>query len=178
MNMTDASLGWIIGILVGIVLVVILLKAINKNGKAKTDYDERQQIERGKAYKYGFYTMMIACVLLLTLQIFEVDLSTLGLTTWFLPNFAGIIAQISYSIFHDAYEGLNTSMPRFVGIMTGIAVFNFAFALISFGRIGLTEGGLLRPQFLNLLCGILFLIIAVELLVKKMMNNRGERDEA
>ncbi len=176
--MTGASLGWIIGILVGIVLAVILLKAINKNGKAKTEYDERQQIERGKAYKFGFYIMMIACVLMLTLQVCEVDLSILGMTTWFLPIFAGIIAQISYSIFHDAYEGLNTNMSRFFVVMAVIAVFNIVIAVISFVRIGVMEDGIMRPQFLNLLCGILFLIIALELLVKKMMNDREERDEA
>ena len=176
--MAELSMGYIVGIMVGIVLVVLLLKLVNKNGRAKTEYDERQQIERGKAYKWGFFAALLTCAVLLILETFDTIIPVLGMTAWFLPIVAGVIAQVSYSIFHDAYEGLNTNMHRFVIVMALIAVFNIGFAVVIFAREGFWDDGKLAPQFLNLLCGILCVVMAVELLIKKCLDRREEREDA
>ena len=176
--MSGMSMGWIIGIMVGIVLVVAILKLINRNGKAKTEYDERQKLERGKAYMVAFYATIFTCAVMMTLHIFEVGIEVLGINAWFLPIIVGIITQVSYSVFHDAYEGLNTNMSRFFILMAFIGGFNLVFAVIAFVRNGLLKDGVVVPQFTNFLCGILFLILAVELLVKRVMDQRGEREDA
>lgn len=176
--MSELSISLIIGIMVGIVLVVLLLKFMNKNGKAKTEYDERQKIERGKAYTVGFYVTVLTCAVMLVLQVCEAGVEKLGMAAWFLPILAGVVAQISYSIFHDAYEGLNTNTPRFFVVMAIVGGMNLAFAIIALARNGFFKDGVLAPGFINLLCGILFLIMAVELLLKHVMDQRREREDA
>lgn len=176
--MKDLSIAWIIGLMVGIVLVVVLLKAMNKNGKAKTEYDERQQIERGKAYKYGFFAMLLTCAALIFLDTFETVLPFLGMLTYFLPILAGVVVQFSYSIFHDAYEGLNTNMGRFTVILIAISALNIVIAVIRFVRGGMIEDGKLCSQFLNLLVGIMCLIVGIELLIKKAIDAKEGCEES
>ena len=176
--MSTLSTAWIIGIMVGAVLVVLLLKLINKNGKAKTEYDERQLIERGKAYKYGFFAALLTCAVLILLDTFETILPVLGMTTFFFPIMTGVVAQVSYSIFHDAYEGLNTNMGRFIVVMAIISVFNIFLAVARFVRAGILEDGKLCPQFMNLMCGILLFIVAGELMIKKALDRREGSEEA
>ena len=52
------------GIICGLIIAVIIIKVCNKNGKFKSDYDERQQIMIGKSYKYAMMTAKCSRVLL------------------------------------------------------------------------------------------------------------------
>ena len=168
----ETGLIFVIGIMAGVVAIVLVMKAINKDGKSRTQYDERQLAVRGKAYMYGFYTALIACVVLLIMNGLEVGTEALGKTGYFIPIFAGTVAQVTYSIFHDAYEGLNTNMSRLIVVMAMIGGLNFAVSIINLVRGELYKGGELQLSFLNLLCGLLFVVIAVEMLVKRAMDKR------
>ncbi len=46
--------GYAIGIVVGIVVTLFLIRIWNKDGRMKTRYDEMQEKIRGKSYMYGF----------------------------------------------------------------------------------------------------------------------------
>ena len=52
--MNGKGAGFAVGITVGVILVMVLLKMSNTDKKIKTEYDERQERIRGKAYKYAF----------------------------------------------------------------------------------------------------------------------------
>ena len=56
--MNAKGMGFIAGLIVGLVLVVIIFRIANTDKKIKSEYDERQLRIRGKAYKYAFYTML------------------------------------------------------------------------------------------------------------------------
>ena len=62
--MNAQGFGFIVGLIVGLILVVILFKYANTDKKVKTEYDERQEKVRGKAYMYAFYTALIVEALL------------------------------------------------------------------------------------------------------------------
>ena len=51
--------GLAVGIVVGLILVVVIMRAVNFNHKMKTEYDEMQRSIRDRGYKYGFYTILI-----------------------------------------------------------------------------------------------------------------------
>ena len=53
-----ASAGLAFGVMVGLIICVILFKIANSDKKVMTQYDERQEAVRGKAYRYAFYTAM------------------------------------------------------------------------------------------------------------------------
>ena len=58
----EYSVSYIIGVVVGFVLIFGIMffvsKQLNADKSMKTKYDERQQIVRGDAYKYSFWTMV------------------------------------------------------------------------------------------------------------------------
>ena len=170
--MSFVSLGWITGIIVGIILVIILIKVINKDGALRTKYDERQQIARGKANMYGFYTCLIACAVMLFLNTGNFGAEKLGYAGFFIPIMAGLVGQVSYSIFKDAYVGLNTNMTRFIIIMAAIGAFNLFFGIMAAVNGELIVDGQFKGPIINLLCGILFVIIFAELVIKKAIDAR------
>ena len=171
--MKSMTLGILLGIVVGLILTAIFLKTMNKDGKMKTEYDERQKEARGRAYMFGFYGVVFANALFLVLST-SFDLKFLGLSLYFIPILVGIIVQVTYSIFHDAYVGLNNNMTRFLVGMTLISAFNIFVGVMACIQGELIVDNKLQGPFINLLCGGIFLILVVELGIKKLYDGKSE----
>lgn len=162
----------LVGVLVGLLLVVVM-KAINRDGKIKTEYDERQKEARGKGYMYGFWAIIIANALLFTFSN-SFDMTVLGSTVYFMPILVGVIVQVTYCIFKDAYIGLNNNMTRFVIIMSIVTVFNLFVGVKAYLDGELIKQGTVSSAFVNVLCGGIFLILTIELGIKKILDSRAE----
>lgn len=162
----------LVGVLVGLLLVVFM-KAINRDGKIKTEYDERQKEARGKGYMYGFWAIIIANALLFTFSN-SFDMTVLGSTVYFIPILVGVIVQVTYCIFKDAYIGLNNNMTRFVIIMSIVTVFNLFVGVKAYLDGELIKQGTVSSAFVNVLCGGIFLILTIELGIKKILDSRAE----
>ncbi|MCR4803513.1 MAG: hypothetical protein K5895_11005 [Lachnospiraceae bacterium] len=167
------ALGVLVGVLVGLLLVVVFMKAINRDGKIKTEYDERQKEARGKGYMYGFWAIIIANALLFTFSN-SFDMTVLGSTVYFIPILVGVIVQVTYCIFKDAYIGLNNNMTRFVIIMSIVTVFNLFVGVKAYLDGELIKQGTVSSAFVNVLCGGIFLILTIELGIKKILDSRAE----
>ncbi|MCR5417452.1 MAG: hypothetical protein K6E84_00880 [Lachnospiraceae bacterium] len=164
------------GVVVGLVISAFLLRYMNKNGVMKTEYDEMQQKARGKAYKYAFYAMMIFEAILGILASGEVVLPFNNWTLHFMPIFVGLVVQISYCIWNDAYIGLNTNTGRFAAISVVIALVNILVAGLEASKGNLIVDGIFQASFTNLIIGILFGVIGCELLLKKIVDNGAKED--
>ena len=173
-RLMDMSVYYAIGVMVGAVLVALILRVIHNDGKVKTEYDERQLIVRGKSYTYAFWGMLLSNAVMMGLEEGPVELSVLGMSKFFIPILIGIIVQISYSIFHDAYKGMNDNMTRYMVIMTVVSVFNLFVGIMSWVRGGFIQDGKVYPLFINLLVGILFFIVVIEMIIRKAMLDREE----
>lgn len=167
------ALGVLVGVLVELLLVVVFMKAINRDGKIKTEYDERQKEARGKGYMYGFWAIIIANALLFTFSN-SFDMTVLGSTVYFMPILVGMIVQVTYCIFKDAYIGLNNNMTRFVIIMSIVTVFNLFVGVKAYLDGELIKQGTVSSAFVNVLCGGIFLILTIELGIKKILDSRAE----
>lgn len=167
------ALGVLVGVLVDLLLVVVFMKAINRDGKIKTEYDERQKEARGKGYMYGFWAIIIANALLFTFSN-SFDMTVLGSTVYFMPILVGVIVQVTYCIFKDAYIGLNNNMTRFVIIMSIVTVFNLFVGVKAYLDGELIKQGTVSSAFVNVLCGGIFLILTIELGIKKILDSRAE----
>ncbi|MBQ7678956.1 MAG: hypothetical protein IJT34_03805, partial [Butyrivibrio sp.] len=66
--------GLAVGILVGIIIVVFVMKFWNNDGKMKTRYDEMQEKARGTAYMYAFWAVVICEAVLMVLDVIELEL--------------------------------------------------------------------------------------------------------
>ena len=56
-------IGLIAGIAAGLIIFAVAVRCCRDNGQYRSKYDERQKIAMGKAYREGFWTLLIAGVI-------------------------------------------------------------------------------------------------------------------
>ena len=170
----EGILIWGIGFVVGIIIAFICLTKLNNDGKSKTKYDERQKAVRGDAYRYAFFATIIACFVVMLLSTIDGLLNIFGKEVYCIPIFVGLLVQISYAIFNDGYVGLNTNMKRFIIFMILITLVNILVPVRFMVEGEFIKDGVIQTGFANLLCAGLFIILIIELLIKKLIDKRGE----
>ena len=165
-----------IGVIVGLVISIFVLKSINKDGKVKSEYDEMQKLARGKAYQYGFWTMVACEVLLCVLTSGDLCLPFDGYSLHFTVIIIGVLVQVSFCIWNDAYVGLNNSKSRLAVVSIIVALINFVFAGLHIAHGTMLVDNELQFPFINLLVGLMFIVIGLELLIKKVADNGQKED--
>lgn len=177
---TYKILGIICGFVFGLLLAVVIISVNNKTKDGvlgKFEYDERQQIIQGKSFRFGFLAAVIYSGLLTLLSICNVPFPAIDPVMYFSVLFVGAIAMSSYSIWHDAYWGLNTNKKGFIICMSVVTLVNFIVpvrfmidgSFIKDGKAGLSA--------VNLLCGIIFLAILLQDIIKKAVVKKSDEEE-
>lgn len=181
------TMGVVVGILVTIAAMVLIVFAIfklgNKDGRVKTEYDERQKIVIGEGYKYAFWTL---AALLVVLQIgVEVERdfgessliqSSLGPLTFALI-IASILVFCVYSIWNGAYWGLNSNKKSYIIILAVIGVVNVFIGVAAIMIDGLVVNGALSGAFVNLTCGLLMAVVLVAAWIKDRIEKNSDDEE-
>lgn len=169
---TGMALGLAAGIIAGLIFVAFLFK------KKVLDmhFDERQERARGKAFQYGFFTLLIA--------VYAYGVSDVMFGKWCdvltgvtLCVTAGLCVFAVTCILKDAYLSLREK-PRTVMTM---------FALISAVNLGLgamhafsgdlVENGVLTFRAVNPIMGFAILAILIVYIVNHLLRSREEEAE-
>ena len=160
-------IGVTIGIIVGLIVAIFIIRYVNRNKKLTTEYDEMQKQIRGEGYKYAFYTVMIleAVLCVLPAEPYVVH---------FFAIFVGITVQACYCIWKGAYIGQNTNLKRYVILMAIVSVFNLYTAFMAWRTGELFADGKFQAPAVNLLCGLMFAVIGIVGLVKKVTDREEE----
>jgi len=175
--MNASSFGFVIGLIVGLILVVCLFKYANKDGKIRTEYDERQKAVRGKAYKYAFYTDIFVQALLMLIFMSDYNLPVENYALVFTGVIIGCIVLAAYCIWNDVYWGLNNNHKRYHAIFVIALILNFLPVYFQAKGGSLFENGKIGMPMLNIAVIIMMVIIYAELLIKKFIDNRsGDRE--
>ncbi len=169
---TGRMIGAVVGMLVGIGLVALIFMISNKNKKIRSDYDERQKIIRGKGYQYGFYAMVFYGALIFLLGMGGIEIPMEPSVEAFSYIFVGIVTDIVYCIFHDAYWGLNNNKKRYLIIMGAVSVVNLLVVVGALRGGELVVDGKLSTMGVNLLCTVLFVVMFVSIAVKMILEKR------
>jgi len=169
----ERMLGVIIGIMVGAVIVALLLRFFNRDKKLRTEYDEMQKQIRGTAYKYAFFVVLIFEGVLLVLSMAK-EIPAKPSVIHFMAIFLGVTVQVSYCIWKGAYIGMNTNVKRFVICMTVVSLFNFWVSYMSWRNGELLTGGIIQEPAINLLCGLMFAVMGVVALMRKMTDREED----
>ncbi len=177
--MGDVKWSYVAGFVVGILLVVLIKFLFDRRKteqKKGCDYDERQRLARGEAFKYGFFT-------LLAWVVFTSVICEDGMPQWcslLVLNMTGVGLALlvfgCYCIAKDAYMSLREK-PLSMYIVTGVAGFsNLGVALHHFGEQGgLFEDGKLGLSMVNLILGIVFIVL-LAVFFAKMRQNQEETE--
>lgn len=146
---------------------------INKDKAVKTKYDERQKQARGKSYTYGFYATIVANFVFMMAHMFGLG-NFLGFHGYVIAVFVGIIVQMSYAIFKDAYIGLNTNFRKYMIFMSIVSLINIAATVEAFISGEMVRDGALQAPFMNLLCSVLFAVLVIDLGIKKLIDKKEQ----
>ena len=162
------------GIMVGILLAVILIKAANRDGRFKTEYDERQEVVRGKGFKYSFYTMIILSGVKICLEAGEIELPIHRAVQAFGFMAICVLVYVTYAIMNDAYFGLNNKIDRYILIFAILAVVQTASAVAQGISGELIVDGILGFGGCSIVCAFLFVWIFALMIIKKATDGKEE----
>ena len=170
------SIGIASGIVIGLIIGFIFFKLANKDHKVKTQYDERQQVIRGRGYKAGFYTAMILEAVLLVLYYGNLPLPADPYMAHAAVIFISCTVLACYTIWNGAYWGLNNDRKRYYIILAGAVVLNAFPVVMTAVHGGLLEYGKLSSVFINLLALVMLAAIGIVMLVRDRLDRNEERE--
>lgn len=175
--MSATGLGVVTGLIIGIVVAIIVVKACNKNGRFKTDYDERQEAIRGRGFKYAAFTTWIMMCICGVLEICEIDIHMDNSIKFFTIIFIGILVSVSHSIWKDAYFGGNNSIRKYALAFTIITLINVLVAVMMIVKKEMVVDGVLTEKAVNLECALMFVAIAVQYAIKAIVDKSHEQGD-
>ena len=172
------STAYILGFIVGVALVAVvclILGFVFKKKRCNSEnYDERQNLVRGKAYKIGFFTLLIYNGIYMMIAALWPNFFMEAPAAAFLGIVIAVAVFGSYCIWHDAYLGLSEN-PKQIFILFGVIMaLNFVCGIHHITEGDVIVNGVLTFNSLNLLCGVLFLILFVVFGLKALKNRMEE----
>ena len=128
-------------------------------------------IERGKGYRYAFFSYVIFNVFFFVFDMgAEVQLPMGPLLIC--GVFVACAVHIVYCIFHEAYWGLNNNVKNYIILLIVATIINLVIGLVNgFGGEWFIEGNM-NSSFYNLAVAIFLAVILVAMLVKYMKDKR------
>lgn len=181
------TMGVVVGIIITIAAMILIAFAIfklgNKDGRVKTEYDERQKIVIGEGYKYAFWTLAALLVVLQIAVEVESDFgeseliqSSLGPLTFALI-IASILVFCVYSIWNGAYWGLNNNKKYYIITLAIIGGVNVIIGVAAIMSDGLVVDGALSGAFVNLTCGLLMAVVLGAAWIKDRIDKASDDEE-
>lgn len=171
------KVGILVGILLGVIIILLFLKLTKNDGDMKCKYDERQANIRGKGYKLSFFTLLLYNAIYGLLGIVTEKRYVDSMAAMMLGMCLSVAVYAVYCIWNDAYFSLNENPRRLLIGFGLIALFNLLIGGISlFDGMVITDG-MLNYRSANLMCGVLFIIIFITLLIKATNNKRRSQYE-
>ena len=167
----EHSLGYIFGLLVGILVGVGIVALLFKLKVMDLTFDERQERARGQAYKYGFWTLL-TCLLLYGFsdQIFGRWCD--ALVGAILCIAAALMVFASVCIVKDAYLSLKEKPRAIMTLLTVISALNLAIGVINWKSGQVVKDGVLTYSAVNGICGVITLTILVVYVVNYLLAKR------
>ena len=174
---TKVSVGMAMGLMVGLVICVVLFKIANKDHKVKTQYDERQELIKGKGYTYGFYTMMFMEVVVMLLEMSGIELPIENYLVHTIAILVGALVLCAHSIWNGVYWGLNNNRKRYAIILVIAVILNIIPVAAATAHDSLAGHGINSIPVLNIIVLVWMAIIGVIALAKKCVDAKNTEEE-
>ncbi len=168
------KVAFVIGLSIGLLVVVILLATTKKGDETKCQFDERQELVRGRGFKYGFFTIMITNAALLFLNVLEVSLFSNMEVAMVVSIVIGISVFASYCIWNDGYFALNENRKSLLAIFGLMGTLNLVISIVNIIEGVVIENGAFTFRSTNLFCALLFIVIFIALLLKQIKDGKEE----
>ena len=161
------------GFALGLFLVAMVGYLLKKAGKGPVfKYDERQELRRGKAFKYGFVTLLV----------YDLVMGAAYSDGW--PKWCdtlvfqcigigiALLVFASYCIWNDAYLSL-TEQPKKVTALLAVALLlNVVAGAGNIAYKGILTEGVFNIGTVNLILAVILLVVIAEFLLKLWLDKR------
>ena len=164
---TSYAMGLAFGIVTALIIFAIVWKFSKKSMKGT--FDERQELVRGRGYKYACFTLLGLLTLDLLIESFGV-FETLPVTRTlaiFFMILAGIMVYALYCIKNDSYFGVGTDTRTYRAVMWVVIVCNAVSGFSGLKDGAMVDGKLSFSPCASLLFCIAFVIIMISLSIKQ-----------
>ena len=174
--MDNYHAGLALGILVGVIAASGLLAFLFKKKVLDCHFDERQERARGKAFQYGFFTLLIAA--------YGYGISDVLLGRW-CDVLTGVTLCIALAlcvfavtcILKDAYLSLREKPRTVMTFFALLSAVNLGLGVMYHISPGLTENGVLTFRAVNPIIGAAVLVILIVYIVNYLLRPRDEEAE-
>ncbi len=174
--MDNYHAGLALGILVGVIAASGLLAFLFKKKVLDCHFDERQERARGKAFQYGFFTLLIAA--------YAYGVSDVLLGRW-CDVLTGVTLCIALAlcvfavtcILKDAYLSLREKPRTIMTFFALLSIVNLGLGVMYHISPGLTENGVLTFRAVNPIIGAAVLVILIVYIVNYLLRPRDEEAE-
>lgn len=168
------KVAFVIGLAVGLLVVAICVAATKKGDDIKNQFDERQELVRGKGFKYGFFTMMISNAALLVLKILEIPLFSNMEVALTASIVIGVSVFASYCIWNDGYFALNENRKSLLIMFGLISTLNLVIGIGNVFAGVIIENGAFTFRSTNLFCALMFIAVFIVMLAKHIKDGKEE----
>ncbi|MBR1675420.1 MAG: hypothetical protein IJ703_10765 [Eubacterium sp.] len=163
--------GLVFVILISGALIVIILTMFTEGRRLESrKYDERQELERGRGFKYGFFTMIIYNGLAMCLDSAGAVPNMERVVLYFSGILIGIVVHVVYCIWHESYFALNENKNVIMITFAGIAIVNLLLGINTILSGEMFVNGKLTFRVTNLLCAGMFLVLFITMFLKKVSD--------
>lgn len=177
MENTSYVLGMILGVVIALAVLLILWKA--KGTSLKGKYDERQELVRGRGYKYAFFTVVILIFLYMIVDMLGItDMmpfthSSLAIAILLI----GVMVYAVYCIRNDAYFGIGQNRRSYCILIGFIIVLNLLSAVMNLRDEPFEGGKLALGPCVQILVVITFGVVLIALLIKGREDGAEDDEE-
>ena len=173
-TISSQGIAMLLVFLTSLCLVVLILALVTKGSSLRERYDERQELERGRGFKYAFFTMLVYFPGMVFMDAADLPLAADTSLLYCCGILLGILVYMVYCIWHESYFALNQNM-RSVMIAFGlIGLSNFLIGLFNLLNGTLVENGRLTFRIANPLCSLLFFALFLTMLIKKIVSSKSD----
>ena len=169
-----------IGILVGIAVALgiwAVIAAFNKKRGKPGEFDERQELIRGKAYQHAFFAVMIFSALYgLAVVVLERPLMADGVAP-LLAVFVGVLFFAVESIARDAFFTAKNRPKSYIILYAAVIFSQIVNAVGNIREGGLIQDGVLTMRVLPIICAAVFAIVLLAIIVKAVQKPKEDDDE-
>ena len=174
---TKYATGMAFGILTAVIIFFIVWK-MNKR-TMKGQFDERQELVRGRGYKYACFTLLGWVTLDLLLESFDA-FETLPVSRELFLFFVIIVSVMVYALYcikNDSYFGVGTDIRTYRAVMWIVIVCNAISGFSGLREGALVDGKLNFSPFASLIFCLAFAVIMITLRIKQSNLAKEEAAE-
>ena len=156
-----------------ILMIIAMVLLVSRRSKgAEGNFDERQLMIRGKAYKYGFIATLAALTaVMLCNSVFQFDMMLLGAGACL---FTGLTVFAVYCIWNDAFLSFRQKPSSYL-FSGGIVIICNGAGIVKRLAEGTGLYEMLSDVFcLNMLCAAAFVVIEATIVIKLIATRREQ----